>query len=225
MKKFVAFILLAVTALSLFSCSKVTLVKMDAEKIESVNLTAAKDADVDASKLSELYNNAEVKGSAKEEDYKASEDVIVVAYEGGKDYISLHYTGKGKFAVTGSEVEKPYFVKSEELEAFYNDIAHPKAEFVSVDAGKIEAAFFTLNTELEVDAKALAEEYNKAKFVGEAADEKGNNVLLLIHEGGKDILNVTHIEGDTFRVSGSLVRVDFIIESKELAKLFPENVK
>lgn len=223
MKKIIAFILLAVTALSLFSCQKAEFVKMDAEKIEIVTLTAAKDIEADKAKLCELYNKAEIKGFAKEEEYKSSQDVIVAAYEGGKDHITLYYLGKAKFAVTGSGIEKPYYVKSAELEAFYNDLAHPAAEFVAVDASKIESAFFALNTEIEVDAKAVAEEYNKAKFVGEATDEKGNNALLLVYEGGKDIFSVTHIEGNTFRVSGNLVRVDFIIESAELAKLFPES--
>lgn len=224
MKKISAIILLAVMALSIVACGTVPeFVKMDPVKVTGIYFTAAPDAEIDKDAFIESYNSATVKSTAKAED-KSATDVISVSLA-GDDIITIYYLGDDKFAVSGSTIEKSYVIDAPELSQLYNDTIDPEAEFVSVNADDIASAAFTAYPDVEADVSAIAEAYNNAKLVGKAADEKGNDTILLLHTNGNDTLTITLIEEDQFLVSGTLVKVDYIIESADLAKLYSEATK
>lgn len=223
MKKIIAAVLLTVMALSLFSCTKPAFVEMDFSKVASVNATVEANTLLDKKEFIDAYNKASVTGACKEEGQHEGEPIVVI-FANGKDQMTLYYVKDSKFCVTGSVVEKPYFIEAEELAEYYNSILHPTAEFVKIDADKVESAFFTAYPDKTPDAGAIVKAYNDAALVGVADKESGNDVILLITDD-KKTLEITYIEEDTFKVSGSMVDVAYIIESASLAELYTEAVK
>jgi len=223
MKRIIAAILLAVMALSLFSCAKPAFTEMDFSKISSVNATIVANTELDKKTFVDAYNKAKVTGACDEGDKHEGEPIVVV-FASGKDHMTLYYVKDNKFCVTGSVVEKPYFIDAPELSEYYNSILHPTAEFVKIDADNVESAIYTAHPDKKVDVAAVVKAYNDAELNGVAKNEKGNNVILLITKD-KATLEITYIEKNTFKVSGSMVDVAYIIESADLAKLYTEAIK
>lgn len=224
MKKVLAIILLAAMALSIVSCgSKPEFVKMDPVKVTGVYFTAVPDAEIDKDTFVEKYNSATVVSKAVEDD-KSATDVIPVTLTGDKVF-TLYYLGDNEFAVTGTDVETSYVIDAPELYEYYNSIVDPEAEFVSVSADDISSAVFTAYPDSVADAAAIVEAYGKAEFAGKAGDEKGTDTILLFHTNETDTLILTFIGEDQFLVSGTLVEIDYIVESADLAKLYSEATK
>ncbi len=224
MKKILAIILLFATALSLYACgANLSFVEMDPVKVTGIYFTAAPDAEIDEDTFIECYNSSDIKSKAKEDD-KSNTDVITVTIA-GNDVFTIYYLGDDKFAVTGSAVKTGYIIDAPELSQFYDDIIDPKAEFVSVNADEIASATYTAYPSVEADCSAIADAYNNAKFIGKADGERVSDTIVLFFENGTDTLTISLIEGDQFLVSGTLVKLDYIIESADLAELYSAATK
>lgn len=224
MKKILAIILLATMALSVVACGALPeFEKMDPVKVTGVYFTSIPDAQIDKDTFVEKYNSATVVSKAKDEDVSTT-DVISVTLA-GDGVFTIYYLEDNKFSVTGTNVEKSYVIDAPELYEYYNSIIDPKAEFVSVNADEIASGAFTAHPTATADIASIVEAYNNAEFVGNASDEKGNDTILLFHTNGKDTLTITLIEEDQFLVSGTLVEIDYIIKSADLATLYNEATK
>ena len=225
MKKLIsAILLLAMAASLLVSCGTPALVAVDADKIAAVQLTQAPDAEVDAKAFADAYNAAKVTGSAKE-GFNSDKDVILFVFEDKKN-VTLFYLDDSKFAVTGSDIKKAYEIESADLAKLYTDVIDPAAEMVKMDEAKVSNVSFTLAEDKTADAEEFVKAYNSAEFLGKT-DEKDKNstdVMLFSYGDGKDMFSVSYLGDDTFKVEGTLVKVDFKIKSAELAELYNKTV-
>lgn len=208
----------------LVSCGTPALVAVDADKIAAVQLTQAPDAEVDAKAFADAYNAAKVTGSAKD-GYNSDKDVILFVFEDKKN-VTLFYLDDSKFAVTGSDIKKAYEIESADLAKLYTDVIDPAAEMVKMDEAKVSNVSFTLAEDKTADAEEFVKAYNSAEFLCKT-DEKDKNstdVMLFSYGDGKDMFSVSYLGDDTFKVEGTLVKVDFKIKSAELAELYNKTV-
>lgn len=225
MKKIIALLLVLATMSFLASCAAgIKLEKLDPIKIADISVVVAPDAEIDKDAFAEAYNKAEVEDRAEADD--KSGDVIVVSFAGGKNVLTLYYLEDEEFAVTGTAVEKDFIIEAPELARLYKEAVDPSAKFVKIDAESVGSVTFTKNSKSPENASAFIEAYNKAKLVGKVADEKGeNDVIMFVYDDHKTVFTVSYIGKDQFIVSGSLVDLNYVIESEELAKLYNEAVK
>lgn len=224
MKKITAIILLLAMALSLFACgAKPALVEMDPIKVTGIYFTASPEATADKDTFAKYYNNAEVISKAKEEDVKGN-DVITVTLA-GDGVFTLYALDDNRFAVTGSAIEKDYIIKSAELSELYDNAINPTPEFVKVNAEDIASATYVAYPEIEADAAAIVAAYNDAALVKKANDETAGDTIILLYENGKDTLTISSVGEDQFIVSGTVVAMDYIVESADLAALYSEATK
>ncbi len=222
MKKIIAAVLLVVMALSLFSCAKPEFVELDSALISSVTFTQVPDTEIDKDKFVDAYNAAKVKGASSEVDMTGN-DVIVIPFANGNDVMTIYHLGKNEFWVTGNNVDKDYIIEAKELAKLYKDIVDPDPEFVKIE-GKYEANLVK-KPEAKIDTAALVKYYNDSKLTAKAKDEKSDDTIVIIVDGGESAFSLTYLGDNLFRVSGSEIKVDYIIESKDLAKLYTEAVK
>ena len=225
MKKLIsAILLLAMACALLVSCGTPALVAVDADKIAAVQLTQAPDAEVDAKAFADAYNAAKVTGSAKE-GFNSDKDVILFVFEDKKN-VTLFYLDDSKFAVTGSDIKKAYEIESADLAKLYTDVIDPAAEMVKMDEAKVSNVSFTLAEDKTADAEEFVKAYNSAEFLGktDAKDKNSTDVMLFSYGDGKDMFSVSYLGDDTFKVEGTLVKVDFKIKSAELAELYNKTV-
>ena len=222
MKKIIAAVLLAVMALSLFSCAKPELYELDSAFVSAVQAVKAPNVDIDKDEFIEAYSTAKVKGVAGEDD-KTGNDVIVVTLANDKGVVTIYSLGKNKFCVTGTNVEKDYIMESKELYEFYMNIVDPQPEFVKIE-GKYEASLVK-KPEAEIDTAALVQYYNNSKLTAKAKDEKSDDTIVIICDDGKASFSLSYLGDNLFRVSGSEIKVDYIIKSKGLADLYTKAVK
>ena len=222
MKKIIAAVLLAVMALSLFSCAKPELYELDSAFVSAVQAVKAPNVDIDKDEFIEDYSTAKVKGVADADD-KTGNDVIVVTLANDKGVVTIYNLGKNKFCVTGTNVEKDYIMESKELYEFYMNIVDPEPEFVKIEG----TATVTLVKDLEakIDTAALVKYYNESELTAKAKDEKSGDTVVIICNDGESTISLSYLGDNLFRVSGSEIRVDYIIKSKDLAKLYTEAVK
>ena len=222
MKKIIAAMLLIVMALSLFSCAKPEFKELDSALISSVSFVAAPDSEINKDAFVDAYNAAKVKGASNEADMTGNQ-VIVVPFANGEDVMTIYYLEKNEFWVTGNVLEKDYIIEAPELYEFYKSIVDPDPEFVKLE-GKYEASLVK-KPDAEIDTAALAQYYNNAKLTQKAKDEKSAETVVIVCEDGETTFSLSYLGDNLFRVSGSKVKVDYIIESKGLADLYTEAVK
>lgn len=222
MKKIIAAVLLAVMAFSLFSCAKPEFVELESALISSVVFVKAPDTEIDKDEFVKAYSSAEVKGAADEDD-KTGNDVIVVSLANDKGVVTIYCIGKNKFAVTGTNIEKPYIIESKELYEYYMGIVDPQPEFKKID-GTCKATLVK-NPAADIDTAALVKYYNEAKISAKAKDEKSDDVIVIVCNDGEYTVSLSYLGDNLFRVSGSEIKVDYIIKSKSLAELYTEAVK
>ena len=217
MKKITALILLAIMVFSLASCASPELVKMDPIKVTGITCTLAPDAKVDKEVFAEYYNSATVKSAAKSDDKDAKEVIVVTL--AGDDLFTIFYLGDNEFTVTGSKVSKAYVITSESLAEYYNDIVRPEPELASINVDDIASAAFT-NTAAEIDVEAIVDAHNASELIGLANKEPGSDTVILFYENGSDVISITSIGEDKYLVSGTVVKVDYIIKSATLTSIF-----
>ena len=99
----------------------------------------------------------------------------------------------------------------------------PQPEFVKIE-GKYEANLVK-KPEAKIDTAALVQYYNNSKLTAKAKDEKSSDTIVIICDDGKASFSLSYLGDNLFRVSGSEIKVDYIIKSKGLAKLYTEAVK
>lgn len=222
MKKIIAAVLLVVMALSLFSCAKPESYELESALVSAVQLVQAPNASVDKDAFIEAYSTAKIKGAADESD-KTGNDVIVVTLANDKGVVTIYSLGKNKFCVTGTNVKKDYIMESKTLYEFYKDIVDPEPEFVKMEG----ASTVTLvkAPEGKIDTAALVMYYNETKIEKKATDEKSEDTIIVLCNDGEYTVSLSYLGDDLFRVSGSTVKADYIIESAKLAKLYTEAVK
>ncbi|MBQ3527297.1 MAG: hypothetical protein IJA52_01915 [Clostridia bacterium] len=225
MKRIISAILLfAMVSALLVSCGTPALVAIDADKIESVELTQAPNAKADADAFAKAYNSATVTGKSKD-GYNSDKDVILFILD-DKKTVTLFYLDDGKFAVTGSDIKTAYEIKSDSLAELYMGIIDPEAEMISMDEAKVSDVSFTLDKEATADVKEFVKAYNSAEFIGKTDknDKNSTDVMIFTYGDGKDIFSVSYLGEDEFKVEGTLVKVDFKIRSQALADLYTKAV-
>lgn len=222
MKKIIAAVLLAVMALSLFSCAKPEFVELDSALISFVNFVAAPDSEIDKDAFVDAYNAAKVKGASKEVDLTGNQ-VIVVPFANGEDVMTIYYLTGNKFWVTGNVIAKDYIIEAPELYEMYKNIVDPDPEFVKIE-GDFKATV-TKNLEANIDTKALLKHYNDAKICGKVTNEQSSDVIVIVSDDSEAVIILSYIGDNKFTVSGPKVEIPYIIESKGLADLYTEAVK
>ncbi|MBE6587395.1 MAG: hypothetical protein E7647_03155 [Ruminococcaceae bacterium] len=222
MKKIICAILLLAMALTLFSCAKYEGIVLDTAKISSVEFVLLPDADVDKTGFVEAFNAAKITGAADEDD-KSGNDVIVIPFANGNDVVTLYYLGNDSFAVTGNFIEKSYIIKSSALTDIYNGAVDPQPEFVKID-GSYEATLVK-KPGAEIDTAALVKYYNECEISAKAEDQQSDDTVVITCNDGEYTVSLSYLGDNLFRVSGSEIKVDYIIKSKELANLYTEAVK
>lgn len=223
MKRIIAAILLIALSLTLFSCgAKPEHTKIDFANVSSVNFVVTGGAAVDKEAVIEAYNDADVISKADDE-YTKSKDVIVIVLTGDRGAYTVYYTGESRFAVSGTGIEEAYIIESAELEKLYLDVVDPKPQFIKLVGSY--SAFVTKAPDKEIDTAALAKHYNESELVGKAKNETSSDVIVVKLGDGEKLLLLTYLEDSLFRVSGTDCKVDYIIKSEGLEKLYTEAVK
>ena len=222
MKRILAAVLLLVMAISLFSCAKPEFYELESALISSVSFVKAPDAEIDKDAFVNAYNAAKVKGAADEDD-KTGNDVIAIPLANDKGVVTIYCIGKNKFAVTGTNIEKPYIIEAKELYEFYMDTVDPQPEFKKLE-GTYEATLVK-KPDGEIDTAALAQYYNNSELTAKATDEKSDETIVIVCNDGESTISLSYLGDNLFRVSGSGIKVDYIIKSKGLADLYTEAVK
>ena len=176
---------------------------------------------MDKKAFAEAYNKARIDDAAESDD--VSGDVIVVTLSDG-GVLTLYYLEDEEFAVTGSSVEKNYIIEAPELAALYRDEVYPEAKFVKFEADKY-AVSSVKDPDAEIDGIPFIKAYNESKLVGKVDDEKSSETLVFICNDGEFTFNMSYYKDDKFIISGSNIRVPYIVESERLAELYEEAVK
>jgi len=223
MKKIIAAILLIALSLTLFACgAKPEHKTIDIAKVASVNFTRIGNTSIDNESVIDAYNAATVVSKADEDD-KNTTDVIVIVLAGERGVYTVYYTGESRFAVSGTDIEDAYIIESAELEKLYLDVVDPKPQFIKLVGSY--SAFVTKAPDKEIDTAALAKHYNDSELVGKAKNETSSDVIVVKLGDGEKLLLLTYLEDSLFRVSGTDCKVDYIIKSEGLEKLYTEAVK
>ncbi len=221
MKRIVAIILCAASLLVLCACgAKPDFYELDSAKVKGITFVLAPNAKIDSEEFVDAYNKAEVKGEADEDD--TSKDVIVVTADDGP--VTLYWLKNDKFAVAGSNIENNYIIDAPELYELYNGIIDPTAEFVDFDAVNYTVTAVK-NPDADIDGAPFVKAYNDAKFIGIAGEASSNETLVFICNDGEYTFTMSYYKEDMFIISGSEIKVPYIVESARLAELYESTVE